>query len=48
MIRNFFWADRGLFARQAPLLPIDTRGKPRVDDCRVISWIVRVLKSGEC
>jgi len=30
----------------APLLPTDTRGKPRVDDRRVISGIVHVLKSG--
>src|SRR5215207_8082317 len=29
-----------------PLLPTDTRGKPRVDDRRVISGIVHVLKSG--
>jgi transposase len=27
-------------------LPTDTRGKPRVDDRRVISGIVHVLKSG--
>ncbi|MCC7425669.1 MAG: IS5 family transposase [Alphaproteobacteria bacterium] len=30
----------------APLLPADTRGKPRVDDRRVISGIVQVLRSG--
>jgi len=28
------------------LLPTDTRGKPRVDDRRVISGIVHVLKPG--
>ncbi|MEW5425235.1 transposase, partial [Amorphus sp. 3PC139-8] len=27
------------FARLQPLLPTDTRGKPRVDDRRVISGI---------
>ena len=30
----------------APLLPSDTRGKPRVDDRRVISSIVHVLRLG--
>ena len=30
----------------APHLPTDTRGKARVDDRRVISGIVHVLKSG--
>src|SRR4051795_8817506 len=34
------------FARIAPHLPTDTRGKPRVDDRRVISGIIHVLKSG--
>ncbi len=29
-----------------PLLPTDTRGKARVDDRRVISGIIHVLKSG--
>ncbi len=37
---------RDQFARLKPLLPTDTRGKPRVDDRRVISGIVHVLKSG--
>jgi transposase len=34
------------FARLEPHLPTDTRGKARVDDRRVISGIVHVLKSG--
>ncbi len=34
------------FARIEPHLPTDTRGKPRVDDRRVISGIVHILKSG--
>ncbi len=32
-------------ARLVPLLPSDTRGVPRVDDRRVISGIVHVLRS---
>jgi transposase len=43
---DFFWLSEGQFARLAPLLPTDTRGVPRVDDRRVISGIVHVLKSG--
>jgi transposase len=46
MDRNCFWLDDGQFARLEPHLPTDTRGKPRVDDRRVISGIVHVLKSG--
>ena len=34
------------FAKIAPHLPTGTRGKARVDDRRVISGIVHVLKSG--
>ena len=41
-----FWLTEDQFSRLAPLLPTDTRGKPRVDDRRVISGIVHVLKSG--
>jgi len=41
-----FWLDDRQFARLAPYLPSDTRGVPRVDDRRVISGIVHVLKSG--
>ena len=43
---DLFWLNERQFARLAPLLPRDTRGKPRVDDRRVISGIVHVLKSG--
>jgi transposase len=43
---QLFWLDEGQFARLKPLLPKDTRGVPRVDDRRVISGIVHVLKSG--
>ena len=41
-----FWLTDDQFARIAPHLPTDTRGKPRVDDRRVISGIIHVLKSG--
>lgn len=46
MIRDCFWLNDDQFFRLEPLLPTDTRGKPRVDDRRVISGIVHVLKSG--
>ena len=46
MDRDYFWLDDGQFALLVPHLPTDTRGKPRVDDRRVISGIVHVLKSG--
>src|SRR6267143_5548295 len=48
MDRNYFLLDDGQFARLAPYLASDTRGVPRVDDRRVISGIVHVLKSGCC
>ena len=41
-----FWLTDTQFLKIAPHLPTDTRGKPRVDDLRVISGIVHVLKSG--
>ncbi len=43
---EFFWLSEAQFARLEPLLPTDTRGVARVDDRRVISGIVHVLKSG--
>lgn len=46
MSRDYFWLTDAQFARIRPHLPRDTRGKPRVDDRRVISGIVHVLKSG--
>lgn len=46
MDRDYFWLNEEQFARLAPHLPTNTRGKARVDDCRVISGIVHVLKSG--
>ena len=46
MTDTAFWLSEAQFSRLAPLLPTDTRGVPRVDDRRVISGIVHVLKSG--
>ena len=46
MDRDCFWLTDAQFAKIAPHLPADTRGKARVDDRRVISGIVHVLKSG--
>lgn len=46
MNRDYFWLTEAQFTRLEPFLPTDTRGKPRVDDRRVISGIIHVLKSG--
>lgn len=46
MNRHHFWLTEEQFARVQRHLPSDTRGKPRVDDRRVISGIIHVLKSG--
>jgi transposase len=46
MLTGEFWLSDEQFARLASLLPQDTRGVPRVDDRRVISGIVHVLRSG--
>ena len=46
MNRDLFWLTHEQFAKIAPHLPADTRGKPRVDDRRVISGIIHILKSG--
>ena len=43
---DLFWLSEAQFAQLAPLLPSDTRGVPRVDDRRVISGIVQVLRTG--
>ena len=43
-----FWLTEAQFAKIAPHLPGDTRGKERVDDHRVISGIIHGLKSGGC
>ena len=46
MRSNLFWLTNEQWARMEPLLPSDVRGKERVDDRRVISGILHVLKSG--
>src|SRR5881628_1331683 len=46
MSRDQFWLTKAQFSKVKPHLPTDTRGKARVDDRRVISGIVQVLKSG--
>ena len=46
MIPDLFWLNDAQFSKISPHLPTDTWGKARVDDRRVISGIVHVLKSG--
>src|SRR4051794_20269244 len=41
-----FGKTEAQFSKIKPHLPTDTRGKARIDDRRVISGIVQVLKSG--
>ena len=41
-----FWFSDAQWARIAPLLPTDVRGKKRVDDRRVLSGIVHALRCG--
>lgn len=43
---DLFWFSDAQWARIEPLLPTNTRGLKRVDDRRVLSGIVHVLKSG--
>jgi len=46
MRRNLFWLSDDQWHQIEPYLPTDVRGKERVDDRRVISGIVHVIKSG--
>ncbi|MEI9930405.1 MAG: IS5 family transposase [Rhizomicrobium sp.] len=46
MRSNLFWLSDEQWVRIEPYLPTDVRGKARVDDRRVISGIVHVIKSG--
>jgi transposase len=46
MRSNLFWLSDDQWGKIEPLLPTDVRGKERVDDRRVISGILHVLKSG--
>jgi putative transposase len=46
MRRNLFWLNDDQWRQIEPYLPTDVRGKARVDDRRVISGILHVIKSG--
>ena len=46
MKSNLFWLSDEQWVRIEPRLPTDVRGKPRVNDRRVISGILYVLKTG--
>jgi transposase len=46
MRSNLFWLNDEQWEKIQPHLPTDVRGKERVDDRRVISGILHVLKSG--
>lgn len=43
-----FWLSERQWKRLAPLLPRKSRGVPGVNDHRVISGVLHVLKSGDC
>ena len=43
---DLFWFSDTQWARIKPLLPSNTRGLKRVDDHRVLSGIVHVIRSG--
>ena len=43
---HLFWLSDDAWSRIEPLLPHGRPGKPRVDDRRVISGILHVLKTG--
>ena len=46
MSDHHFWLSEAQFARLQPLLPNKPRGVPRVDDRRVISGIIHVIRNG--
>lgn len=46
MSDHHFWLSDRQFARIQPLLPNKPRGVPRVDDRRVISGIIHVIRNG--
>jgi transposase len=46
MRRKLFWLNDEQWLMIEPYLPRDVRGKERVDDRRVISGILHVIKSG--
>ena len=46
MSDHHFWLSDSQFARIQPFLPNKPRGVPRVDDRRVISGIIHVIRNG--
>ena len=46
MAEHHFWLSEAQFACLQPLLPTKVRGVPRVDDRRVISGIIHVIRNG--
>jgi len=46
MAEHHFWLTEVQFERLKPLLPNKPRGVPRVDDRRVISGIIHVIRGG--
>ena len=46
MSDHHFWLSETQFALLEPLLPNKPRGVPRVDDLRVISGIIHVIRGG--
>ena len=45
-MRHLYWLDDAAFAKIEPLLPRGRRGAHRVDDRRVISGIIHMLRTG--
>jgi len=43
---RYFWLSEAQFSRLQPFLPNKPRGVPRVDDRRVISGIIHVIRNG--
>ena len=46
MAKGYYWMSDAEWARIEPLLPRGRKGAHRVDDRRVISGIVHMLRSG--
>ncbi len=42
---DYFWLNEEQLARMEPYFPL-SHGVPRVDDCKVISGIIHVLRNG--
>ena len=44
-MRELYWLSKGQFNRIKPYFPL-SHGVARVDDLRVVSWIVYVIRNG--